>query len=537
MREGVRWRVVPARPARLAKNTALLPLPLALVLAAAGCAGSSSAPGAGTSGQPAASGKAGALLTIGQSIGATTLDPAKTVQADAYFEQLAYEPLIVRDSDGALAPGLATSWSFTGQGNKTFVMNLRSGVKFSDGSTLTAQNVVDDFTYLEKADGQMAPNFAGDVFAATGPLRVTVTLKTPDPDLPTELTQDDNAGAIISEPGLKSPAQLGTHTLGAGPYKIDPGQTVSGDHYTYVPNPYYYDKAAVHWKKVVIKVIADASSMLSALKTGQVNMAQGDPSTLAAAKAAGLTVTSTPLLWVGITLADRGGKVARPLADVRVRQALNYATDRTGIINALFPGNGSPTDQVTVPGGYGYQASLDSAYPFDLAKAKSLLAAAGYPHGFTIGMVSGDFGGQNLLAQALQQQWAKAGITVKITDIANTSQFFTASFSGKYATFTTVYGQQPIVTEGPGLFLPTALFNPFHTADSTLQGLYNQDAASSGAAKAALDQRIEAYLVHQAWFVPVLTQGLPFYATTNITGTNVSPMAPLVEPYQIQPAG
>ena len=519
----------------LPRNTALLIVPLTLVLgAAAGCAGSASTTQADS--QPAASGTVGDTLTIGQSIGATSLDPDKTVQADAYFEELAYEPLIVRESDGSLAPGLAASWSFTGAGNKTFVMQLRSGVKFSDGSTLTAQNVVDDFAYLEKAAGQQAPTFAGDTFTATGPLQVTVTMKTPDPDLPTELTQDTNAGDIISETGLKTPSDLGTQTFGAGPYKIDPAQTVSGDHYTYVPNPNYYDKGAVHWKKVVIKVIADASSMLSALKTGQVNMAQGDPSTLAAAKAAGLTVTSTPLLWVGITLADRGGTVSKPLADLRVRQALNDATDRAAIINALFPGNGSPTDQVTVPGGYGYQASLDSTYPFDLVKAKSLLAAAGYPHGFTMGMVSGDFGGQNLLAQALQQQWAKIGVTVKITDIANTSQFFTTSFSGKYPTFTTVYGQQPIVTEGPGLFLPTALFNPFHTTDSTLQSLYNQDAGSAGTAKAALDQQIEAYLVHQAWFVPVLTQGLPFYATTNITGTSVSPLAPLVELYQIQPA-
>jgi peptide/nickel transport system substrate-binding protein len=525
------------RGTALPRTTALLIVPLTLVLgAAAGCAGSSSTQKAGDS-QPAPSGTVGNTLTIGQSIGATTLDPDKTVQADAYFEQLAYEPLIVRQSDGNLAPGLALSWNFAGTGNMKFVMQLRPGVTFSDGTTLTAQNVVDDFAYLEKSAGQEAPTFAGDTFTATGPLQVTVTMKTPDPDLPTELTQDDNAGDIISETGLKSPAQLGTQTFGAGPYEIAPAQTVAGDHYTYVPNPDYYDKSAVHWKKVVIKVIADASSMLSAMQTGEVNLAQGDPSTLAAAKTAGLTVTSTPLLWVGITLADRDGKVARPLASLAVRQALNDATDRTAIINALFPGNGSPTDQVTVPGGYGYQASLDNSYPFDLAKAKSLLAAAGYPNGFTIGMVSGDFGGQNLLAQALQQQWAKIGVTVKITDIANTNQFFAASFSGKYPAFTTVYGQQPIVTEGPGLFLPAALFNPFHTTASALQTMYNQDAASSGQAKAALDQQIEAYLVHQAWFVPVLTQGLPFYATKNITGSNVSPMAPLVELYQIQPAG
>jgi peptide/nickel transport system substrate-binding protein len=497
----------------------------------------SSSPGSSTSEQPKASGNAGGTLTLSQAAAPLTLDPAKTTQNNEYFEALAYEPLIDRDSDGSLRPGLATSWSYLGGNNTVFQLKLRSGVKFSDGSPLTAQSVVADFKYVVKSAGQFAPYFTGDTFTATGPLTVQITSAKPDPDLPGLLTQDDVVGDMISGAALAHPAKLGTETFGAGPYMLDSAQSVTSSAYTYVPNPNYYDKSAVHWKKVVVKVIADPQSVLNAMKTGEVNFSQGDPSTLAAAKQAGLTVTMAPLLWVGVTLADRDGAMSKPLGSLLVRQALNDATDRAAIATALFPGNGSPTNQVTVPGGYGYQASLNSTYPYDVAKARQLLAQAGYPHGFTLKLVTTDSGGQSLVAQALAQQWKQIGVTLQITDYANSNTFYSAAFAPKFPAFMTVYGQQPIWIEGPGLFLPSALFNPFHTTDATLQSLYDQEARASGAQQVALDQQVEAYMVKQAWFVPVLTQGLPFYATSDITGTSVSAQAPLAELYQIKPAG
>jgi peptide/nickel transport system substrate-binding protein len=502
------------------------------IAALAACSSSSSV----ASQQAKASGNVGGTLTIAQSAAPLTLDPAKTVQNDTYFEQLAYEPLIDRYPDGSLRPGLATSWSYLGTTNKVFQLKLRPGVKFSDGSALTAQGVVADFKYVVKAAGQFAPYFTGATFTATGPLTVRITTPKADPDLPGLLTQDDVIGGMISGPALADPAKLGTQTFGAGPYMLDSAQTVTGSTYTYVPNPKYYDKPAVHWKKVVIKIIADPQSVLNAMKTGEVNFAQGDPSTLSAAKQSGLTVTMAPLLWIGVTLADRKGAMSKPLGSLQVRQALNYATDRASIATALFPGNGSPADQVTVPGGYGYQASLNSAYPYNVTKAKQLLAQAGYPHGFTLKLVSTDSGGQSLVAQALAQQWKQIGVNLQITDYANANTFYSAAFAPKFPAFMTVYGQQPIWIEGPGLFLPAALFNPFHTADATLQSLYDQEAQASGAQQATLDQQVEAYMVNQAWFVPVLTQGLPFYATSNITGTSVSAQAPLAELYEVQPS-
>jgi peptide/nickel transport system substrate-binding protein len=521
------------RPAALARTQiGVLAAIAALVAGLSACTAKST----GSGGQSRPSGKVGGTLTVAYSSVPQTLDPAKTVQNNSLYQALAYEPLIVRRSDGSLQPGLALSWRYVGSDNTELQLTLRPHVKFSDGSTLTAQDVVDHFHYVLQAGGQFVPLFAGDRFTATGPLTVVIKTPKPNPDLPTLLTQDDVVGGVISPLGLKNKPKLGTQTFGAGPYQLDPSATVAGDHYTFVQNPNYYDKKSVHWKKVVVRAITNPQSTLNAMKTGQVDFAVGDASTLAAAKQAGLDVTMTPLLWIGVTLADRGGTIAKPLADVRVRQALNYATDRETISSALFPDNGRPTSQLTVPGGYGYDKALDNAYPYDPDKAKALLAQAGYPGGFSLKIVTADYQSMNLVAEALVQQWKKVGVTLQVTDRSDANQYSSEAFGAKYPAFMTIFGQQPIWTEGPSLFLPSALFNPFHTADPELQSLYDEAARAAVAAKPAADQRVEAWLVHNAWFVPVVATGLPFYAAKTVTGTAVSPKAPLASIYEVQPA-
>jgi len=125
---------------------------------------------------------------------------------------------------------------------------------------------------------------------------------------------------------------------------------------------------------------------------------------------------------------------------------------------------------------------------------------------------------------------------VKVTDIANGSAYISQALSGKSAAFVANLSLQPVATQGNTLFLPTAAYNPEHASDATLLRLYNQDVAATGAEKESLDRQIESYLVHQAWFVPVVAQALPFYASKKITGTSVSAQAPYVCLYDVQPA-
>jgi peptide/nickel transport system substrate-binding protein len=508
-----------------------------LVAACSGSSGSSN-PSATSSGNGKPSGQVGDLVTVGFPAAPPSLDPAKAHgHSGIFFNELAYEPLIVLDGNGQYKPGLATSWNYVGSDNKTFVLNLRSGVKFSDGSALTGQGVADYFAYLQKAAGQNAALFAGDTIRATGPLQVTIKTAKPNPDLAYDMTQDVMAGEVISPAGLASPVSLGTQTFGAGPYVLRTAQSTSGSVYTYLPNPNYYDKAALHYKKIVIKIIQSPQSTLEAMETGQIDLALGDSTTLAAAKKArfldsGATITNNV---TGVTLADRGGTMAKPLADPRVRQALNYATDRTAIVNALFPGN-TPTSEMATPGTEGYDPSLVNAYPYDVAKAKALLAEAGYANGFSLELITTDTNSQNLLAEALAQQWQQVGVTVKIDDVANGNAYVAQALSGKFPAFTNNTTITPLATLGTSLFLPNAAYNPFHYTDATLQNLYDQDVVSSGEAKTAIDKKIEADLVQQAWFVPVVAQGLPVYASPTVTGTTVKPPTSYPVLYDLQPA-
>lgn len=504
----------------------------ALALAATACGGGGTKAGE----QPAASGQVGDKLTVVTVIEPLTLDPAKAPQNDAWLAELAYQPLIVRKSDGTLLPGLAESWEYQGEGNTTFVLRIRQGVRFADGSELTAQSVVDHLNYVTAAQGQMAPFLAGNTFTATDAHTVTITASAPNPNFPEMFTQDYLIGGVISPAGLKDPGKLGAATAGAGPYMLDPAQTVARDHYTYVQNPNFPDKDQVHWRTVVVRVVKNPQSVLNALKTGQADVAVGDPSTVDAAETAGLTVTSTPSLWSGVVLADRGGTQAKALADVRVRQALNHATDRKTIADALFPGFGRPANQLTVPGGYGYDKGLEDAYPYDVEKAKALLAEAGYADGFTLKVVTPRYQQLNLLAQALGDQWKKVGVQLEITDHAEANQYVADAFGGKFPAFMTAFGQIPVWMQGPSLFLPKAAFNPFHVEDPALAELYDKASRASGKEKEDLDKQVEGYLVEQAWFVPVVSTGLPYYARKTVTGLATSPKAPVLSLYEIRQA-
>ncbi len=189
-----------------------------------------------------------------------------------------------------------------------------------------------------------------------------------------------------------------------------------------------------------------------------------------------------------------------------------------------------------MPGAAGFTPGLSSAYPYDLAKARQLLAAAGYPHGFSLKIVTGEYGGMNLMAEALAQQWQKAGVKLAVTDYPNANQYYSSTFGAKFPAFMTVFGQIPVWVEGPSLFFPAASFNPFHTASPALARMYAAESRSSGAQQARLDQLIQSYLVNQAWFVPVTSIGLPYYASSGVTGTATTPKAPLLDLYEVRPA-
>lgn len=501
-----------------------------LAIAAAGCSS-----GGGGAASTASGGSAvGSVLTVGELAAAISLNPALQAGDSAYdFITPAYDPLILNGPTGKLEPDLATSWGYVGSGNEKFQLTLRKGVRFSDGSPLTASGVVASLEYQQGTKSGESEFLAGMTFKATGSRSVLITSATPNPMMGLALTQAYQ-GYVISPKALKDPSKLGTTTDGTGEYVLDASQTVTGSHYTYVPNPYYWDKSAVHYHKIVLRVIPTAASEVDALKTGQIDYFEDPNPDLSRSDvaAAQLKVVSVPQIWDGLNLIDRSGKLTPALGKLQVRQALNYAVDRKVLASALALQ--TPTDETARPGGDGWVST--QYYSYDPAKARQLLSEAGYPHGFS--MPVADFGPtQATLTEAICGELASVGVQCKITNTTTASQYIDDSFTaGKASAAGVGWGVDTIFEQGPELLLPTAEFNPYRTASSTLENLWNQAAGETGANEAKLDQEVENYVVQQAWFLPVTTASLFYYYRPTITGVSGNSGNPLPDLVWISPA-
>jgi peptide/nickel transport system substrate-binding protein len=394
-------------------------------------------PGSALAAQPSLSKP---TLTFGVDAAVTTgLSPAQTGITPWTIDDLAYLSLVQLDPKGNYVPGLATSWGFSNQ-NKTFTMQIRSGVHFSDGSLLTAQGVADWLRFDVKHNGEGGDSINLASVDVTGPSTVVMHLTMPTPDLLYLLSQDVGVGMVGSPKAVQDPSILTNGTDGTGPYVLS--ASIPNSQYTFVPNKYYYDPAAVHWGKVVVDVITNMDSTLEALRTGEIEVAEGDISTVAAAKAAGLQVIAKPWGWEGVTFLDRGEKAPsgaspNPLSSVLVRQALNYAVNRKAIVQALFGKYATPTSEI--PTQDGWVAADRTYYPYDPAKAKALLAQAGYPHGFTLNVLDQNYTGTDPMLEAVAQNESAIGVKFDLTPGPQPAEWASDWYSGKYSANGIIY--------------------------------------------------------------------------------------------------
>ncbi|WP_163573336.1 ABC transporter substrate-binding protein [Fodinicola feengrottensis] len=256
-----------------------------------------------------------------------------------------------------------------------------------------------------------------------------------------------------------------------------------------------------------------------------------DVATAAQAKAAGMQVASVPFVWQGLNLIDRGGQVSKPLGDVRVRQAINYAIDRATVSRAVLGQYGVPTVQTVVPGADGYSPAAAKRYPYDLAKAKQLLAAAGYRNGFTLAVLVLQFPGMDTMGQAIAGQLAKVGITLKLTTVTDAQSYVTDSTNHRYPTVL-VGWCRPDVLDGTGTFPAGGrgfqrLQDVLRAADRALRP---GSCRRAGRARRRLDQQMQEYLVENAWFAPVAFTPVLYFGRADLGGLTVSPAVPVASP-------
>jgi peptide/nickel transport system substrate-binding protein len=518
---------------RRTARTGLVAVCAALSLTLTACGGGKNA---ATGAQGTGKAVPGDTLTVAEQQAPPTLNPGSLDLGFVDFTMLSYESLFYLSPEGTVQPALAKSWKYVGTGNKELSVTLRSGVKFGDGEAVTADAVKASLEYAKKARGNQAHYLTDATITATGPLTLTIKLAKANPILPTLLTQSYGIGQIISPKGLASASSLTpTKTSqGAGPYVYQPSDSVAGDHYTYTADPGYYDKSKQHYKKIVIRIVQNGQTAVNAMKTGQIDVYKGDYTSASSAKAAGMSTVGLPVILQGLSLIDRAGEVSKPLGDVRVRQAINYAIDRDAVTKALLGSAGTPTVQTVIKGGDGYSEEMAEYYKYDPAKAEQLLKEAGYANGFELPVLAATFVGFDTMAEAIAGQLSKVGIKVKVTAVTSITSFVENQTNHKYPAVSGGFTEEPMYLEGLDLFMPgSKVFNGFGSIAPELTDLFDKAAAAEPAERAKLDQRMQEYLVKNAWYAPVAFTPVNYYVRPGIGGVKVSAGAPFVSPLAV----
>ena len=403
-------------------------------------------------------------------IGLTGLSPnlfdpySNTGLPNTYSWSAVFDGLTVIDDNGAVRPWLAESWENIDP--LTWRFKLRPGVVFSDGTPMTAEAVVAVGEFLTDPANQVEVvarmmSFLGAV-KAIDPLTVEIRTKVPTPMLPRYLPQ-----FYISQPdqlrriGIK---EFARKPVATGPFVLD---DITANKATFHAHTSSWRKPKVD--RVELLVVPDAAARRLAVEAGNMEIAlQLGPEEAAAIAGGG----GRQFTWLDNALwayhfNQTGGSPYRfaPFNDIRVREALNIAVDRDAIVKTLLDGKTTAATQPAPPSTYGYNPDLPKI-PYDPARARKLLAEAGYPDGFrfvleaTVGSNANDAA----ILQTVAQHLAKIGVTVEIRPIS-TPQLIRNVMEGTWheAMFGLMYSHEPTADALRGLSTSSCTWaHPFY---------------------------------------------------------------------------
>jgi peptide/nickel transport system substrate-binding protein len=354
-------------------------------------------------------------ITIALPAEATTMDPGRSTQVLTvnYFVNL-YDTLTRWDTALKLQPGLATSWKSVN--DTTWEFTLRQGVKFHDGSPLTAEDVKATLERnLVPGKTVVVAGFATiQAVEIVNPTTVRIVTKKPDPLLLVRMAQMGSQilpARLTTDDGVK---QLARRPVGTGAYRFV--EWVKDERLVMEANRDWWgwEGRAPAIDRVVWKPIPDDFPRIVALEKGEADIISNVPPDRMKALADGATTrivsapaTRTVTFWMNAT--------QPPLSDKRVRQALHHALDVNGLIKNLYAGMGKPFSGGLADTDFGYNAAL-KPFPFDQAKAKQLLAEAGRAGGIDVTLYagSGTMVNDKFLLEAIADMWAKVGIRAKV---------------------------------------------------------------------------------------------------------------------------
>lgn len=387
------------------------------------CSGSSSSSSAS---QPDRSTRS--ILNVAAADAVTTWDPVASFSTEVAYMANIYETLLYAvksNPDGTVTfkPGLATSWTHSADG-RTWTFKLRPNVTFHDGEPLTASAVKDSFEAAAKSGG--AAFIWADLASIETPSTDTVVIKMKDPQ-PVDLIASSEYGAyVVSPKGLaaraKDPKYFDEKLVdaGTGPYTL--ASYVSGKQVVLKEYDNYWGGwKGRHYSTINITITSEAVVRQQELESGQVQYAESPPLHNIAQISKNFNVKAYPtsFSYVGFLNTTRP-----PLNNVKVRQALSYATPYKNIVDVGASGYGTQARGAVPDGIFPYSGSVPQ-YHQDLAKAKQLLAEAGHPGGgFTLNLTyAAENPGEAAFAPLLKDAFAKIGVTLNIKAILFNQQW------------------------------------------------------------------------------------------------------------------
>lgn len=365
-------------------------------------------PGAWAASQPVD----GGTLIYGAGADPDNLDPANTdSNTGEAFGHMMYNYLVKFDEKMNIVPDLATKWTQSKDG-LTWTFFLRKGVKFHDGTPFNAEAVKYTFERFLGPEKPLKSSLHTPIIKSVDVVddyTVRFNLKTPFAFLLNNLAH--SASGIVSPAAHKKWGKdLTLHPVGTGPFKFV--EWVRGDHVTLARNDDYFG-GRPHLEKIMVRTVKEDSARVLGLEAGDYDLIvrippEDVPRLMQEGKARIFAAQSNRALRISFNAAKK------PFDDIRVRQALNYAVDKESIVKNIYQGMASVIPDVVGPLNVGYAAV--KGYPYDPAKAKKLLAEAGYPNGFktTLWTPQGRYLKDYELSQAVQQQLQAVGVDAKL---------------------------------------------------------------------------------------------------------------------------
>lgn len=378
-------------------------------------------------------------LTVGLSASTTSMDPQfYVVGPNSAMARNIFDGLVNQDARQQIEPALALSWRLVDE--TTWEFKLRPNVKFHDGSDFTAQDVVASIKRVPFAATNSPSSFAPYVkeikeAIAVDPLTVQIKTDGPAPLLLNNISRI----AILPASQEKTPTEdmnKGKGVIGTGPFKFV--SWTPDDNIVLARNDAYWSEKAV-WDKVTFRIFKNSSARVAAMLSGDVDLIENIPTAdtrrlESSDKVNVVKVTGNRLMYLhmdqdrDVSPFAKGPDGKNPLLKPEVRRALSLSINREAIVDRIMDGQGTPAGQVVPEGYFGHDPSI-KVDPYDPAKAKELLASAGYPNGFSLTFhASNDrYPNDSKVAQALGQFFSRIGVDTKVEALPGSVYFTRAS--------------------------------------------------------------------------------------------------------------